>query len=209
MHPATTFKIFFSKKDHPKKTILIIDEASRLSSLGDGNQTSECTSAFINVLRTLKGDRENFNLRSLLLVGTAATRDLLLPKSADGSPSISPFSSEGATFNAGRFTKEEVQSLMAQYAAQTYKFDAIRIGADIFDITAGHRGLVGVCGNFIQDEGITELEVWQSSSQELITAAGQMAHYKSIIRALDKLSPNCKSILIKILYKETEVVDVS
>ncbi|CAG8664055.1 1694_t:CDS:2, partial [Paraglomus brasilianum] len=150
---GNTFMRFFAK-DNPlvqSQAIIIIDEASRLTS-NDDEATMAIITEFIDSLRTLKGDRDNFRLHSLLLCGTANIRDLLLARQRPGSmSSISPFSEE-ASLTSNRFTETEVRALFTQFAdTNNTAFDIVNIAADIFDLTLGHKGLVGACGDYIQN----------------------------------------------------------
>ncbi|KAI9596938.1 hypothetical protein BDF19DRAFT_326616 [Syncephalis fuscata] len=213
---SATFKHFFSKRLHPKKMILIIDEVSYLASLGDeDNRIKENTNEFITALRALKGNRINFNLFSLAFVGTSKIRELLLARPNSGlSSRISSFSEEGGqTFGADQFTKEEVQDLMFQYAKHVPGFDAAGIGEDIYALTSGHKGLVGVCGCFIEkrkiENPILTVDDWKSNSLQLAGSARTSEHYDSIIQALKHLTERAKSILIKVLYNKTAEVEVS
>ncbi|CAG8526348.1 11239_t:CDS:2 [Paraglomus occultum] len=122
----------FFAKDKPlvqNQAIIIIDEASRLTS----NDNEQVITEFIDSLRTLKGDRDNFRLYSLLLCGTASIRDLLLARQRPGSmSSISPFSGE-ASLTCNRFTEAEVHDLFTQFAkCNNSEFDAANIAVDIF-----------------------------------------------------------------------------
>jgi hypothetical protein len=84
----STFQGFFAIRNipSPKPVILIVDEASRLSSNND------CTMEFIDSLRTLKGDRDNFFLVSIILIGTESIRDFLISHQRPNAMSkISPF----------------------------------------------------------------------------------------------------------------------
>ncbi|CAG8490125.1 7145_t:CDS:2 [Funneliformis caledonium] len=145
---SSTFQDFFSKRYllSPKPIILIVDEASRLSA-GD-----DCTVEFIDSLRTLKGDRVNFCLISIILVGTATIRDFLISHQRPNAISkISPFSAE-ACLTCSQFTKAEVEDLFKQFATSINdSFDFINIAPDIFEFTLGHKGLVGACGDYIQN----------------------------------------------------------
>jgi hypothetical protein len=122
----STFQDFFSKRNllSPKQIILIVDEASRMSASDD------CTVEFMDSLRTLKGDRDNFCLTSIMLVGTASIRDFLISHQRPGAMSkISPFSAE-ACLTCGRFTKAEVGDLFKQFSTNTNEsFDFINIAS--------------------------------------------------------------------------------
>ncbi|KAI9598397.1 hypothetical protein BDF19DRAFT_432396 [Syncephalis fuscata] len=189
---SATFKHFFSKRLHPKKMILIIDEVSYLASLGDGDRNSkQFADMFISALRALKDDRTNFNLFSLAFVGTSKIRQLLIPHQEPGlSSRISPFSDEGGRhFGADQFTKEE-------YAKHVPGFDATGIG-EISTTYLWPQRFVGVCGCFIEK---------RKEIPSLLPCA-KTEHYDSIIRALKHLTERAKSILIKVLYNKTAEVE--
>jgi hypothetical protein len=201
----STFQNFFSKRNHPSinQVILLVDEASRLSTSDD----NECTVDFIDSLRTLKADRHNYCLHSILLVGTASIRDLLISRAKPGAASkISPFSNDNC-ITCNRFTKDEVESLFKQYATDNdMNFKFIDIAADIFDLTLGHKGLVGACGGYIQNiqlisnNHIQTLDDWKKYTPvQLLKNISVMPTYQSIVRNLGTLSPSCRSVLIKVL----------
>lgn len=202
----STFQNFFSKKNHPSSSqvILLVDEASRLDTSDDDN---ECTVDFIDSLRTLKAERHNYCLHSILLVGTASIRDLLISRAKPGATSkISPFSNDNC-MTCNRFTKDEVESLFKQYATDNdVNFKFIDIAADIFDLTLGHKGLVGACGSYIQNlqllgnDPIQTLDDWKKHTPvQLLKNISVMATYQSIVRNLDTLSSIRRRILIKVL----------
>ncbi len=155
-----------------------------------------CTVEFIDSLRTLKGDRDNFCLISIILVGTASIRDFLISHQRPGAMSkISPFSAE-ACLTCSRFTKAEVEDLFKQFATSTNEnFDFINIASDVFDLTLGHKGLVGVCGGYIQNthtysnNPIQTLDDWEKHTPiKLPNRIINMATYESIVRNLDTLT---------------------
>ncbi|RUS12588.1 hypothetical protein BC937DRAFT_87464, partial [Endogone sp. FLAS-F59071] len=171
---SATFKIFFSKRAHPssKPVILIIDEASRLTSVG-GTITEvakEATDQFISTLRALKNPHD-FLLHSVALVSTAI----------------------------------EVKELFDEFAKDGGKrvFESADISADIFELTLGHKGLVGSCGAFIQQtyelqpSPIRMADEWKkATTHELREYILNKQHYDSIKRSLNLLPPESKSILI-------------
>ncbi|CAG8486063.1 10461_t:CDS:2 [Paraglomus occultum] len=210
--PATSsgaFLNFFSKRNHPssKPVILLIDEASRLTSVGgETDVTNEVTDEFISVLRSLK-NAHDYSLHGLALVGTESIRELLVAHNKPGASSqISPFSQE-ATWMAGRFTKAEVEELFGQFAKdRSSMFDSVNIATDVFELTLGHKGLVGACGAYVQqgyDFGsspIITLDDWKKYTPvELRRFIVQKQHYDSIVRSLGNLSPASKSILMDVL----------
>ena len=142
---AATFCNFFSKTHlrSPKPVILLVDEASRLS-IGD------LTYEFLGTLRALKDDRRSFCLHSLVLVGTESIMDFLLSRPLPNARStVSPFSPE-ACFRTNRFTEEETKELFRQFGETFDQVDHSDIAEDVFELTAGHKGLVGVCGYFLE-----------------------------------------------------------
>ena len=214
---GNTFMRFFAK-DNPlvqSQAIIIIDEASRLTS-NDDEATMAIITEFIDSLRTLKGDRDNFRLHSLLLCGTANIRDLLLARQRPGSmSSISPFSEE-ASLTSSRFTETEVRALFTQFAdTNNTAFDIVNIAADIFDLTLGHKGLVGACGDYIQNTydynntPIVTLDDWKKHTPvKLLNRILQLSTYESIVRNLNTLTPSRRRILIKVLRFGTCQIDL-
>ena len=92
-------------------------------------------------------------------------------------------------------------------------FESANIAADIFELTLGHKGLVGVCGYYIQcrldfDESITSLDSWrQRTTIELRQFICGKATYESIMRALNKLSLEKRAILAAVLRYGTHTLD--
>ncbi|GES81921.1 P-loop containing nucleoside triphosphate hydrolase protein [Rhizophagus clarus] len=210
---SITFQGFFSKRYHfpPKQIILIFDDASRMS------VSDDCTVEFIDSLWTLKGDRDNFCLLSVILIGTANIRDFLISHQSPGAMSkISPFSAE-ACLTCSRFTKAEVEGLFKQFATNTNEsFDFINIASNVFDLTLGHKGLVGACGDYIQNthsysvNPIQTLDDWEKPTpMKLPNRIINMATYESIVRNLDTLTFSRRCILIKVLRFGTCQIDLS
>ncbi|KAF9346288.1 hypothetical protein BGX26_002233 [Mortierella sp. AD094] len=172
---GNTFKGFFSKgnRSSTKRAILIIDEASRLTSVGGAlsEAAKEITGEFIDVLRSLRNEH-NYILHAVALVGTESVKELLAVRITPGKSSqISPFTAS-AIFNAGRFTKAEVKELYDQFGTSVSKdFESADISSDIFDLALGHKGLVGSCGTFIQDtyfrgqDPIITVDGWKANHQ--------------------------------------------
>ncbi|CAB4420631.1 unnamed protein product [Rhizophagus irregularis] len=204
-----TFQGFFSKSDQqsPKQIILIVDEASRMS------VSDECTVDFIDSLRTLKGDHTNFGLISIILVGTESIRDFLISHQKPNSvkTSISSFSAE-TSLTCRRFTKAEVENLFKQFADVNEGFDYINIASDVFELTLGHKGLVGACGGYIEstysynNDPIKTLDDWKI---KLLNHIKKMATYGSIVRNLDNLTHKHRSLLIKALRFGTLQTDIN
>ncbi|RUP33698.1 hypothetical protein BC936DRAFT_138552 [Jimgerdemannia flammicorona] len=207
---SETFVNFFAKRDHPssKPIILIIDEASRLASVGGtiSEAAKEITDEFISALRSLK-NAHDYKLHAVALVGTESIRELLIVYNKPGASSqISPFTEE-ATWMAGRFTKAEIKQLFDQFAMDiNIDFESADISADIFELTLGHKGLVGACGTYIQygyENGIspiTTIDDWKKiTTVELRKYISQKQHYDSMMRSLNHLTPDCKSILTAVL----------
>ncbi|RUS13606.1 hypothetical protein BC937DRAFT_95060 [Endogone sp. FLAS-F59071] len=192
---SATFKKFFSKGYNPlsKPVILIIDEASRLTSVGGtiSEAAKEITDQFISTLRTLKNPND-FILHSVVLVGTSSIRELLVP-----------------------LNKPEVKELFDEFAKDGGKrgFESADISADIFELTLGHKGLVGSCGAFIQQtyelqpSPIRMADEWKkATTHELREYILNKQHYDSIKRSLNLLPPESKSILIGVLRYGTREV---
>lgn len=65
----------------------------------------------------------------------------MLPSSRN----ISPLSA-GQEFYTTRFTSEEIKNLFTQYVEENkLNVDVDEIVADIYSLTLGHKGLVGIC----------------------------------------------------------------
>ncbi|KAF9400851.1 ATP-dependent RNA helicase, partial [Entomortierella beljakovae] len=169
---GSTFKGFFSKRVSAKRSILIIDEASRITSVGDvPNTNMAITNKFINVIRSLRDDY-NYNLHAVLLVGTESVRELLtVHNTAARTSQISPFSTSGA-FKMVRFSQSEVYELFSKFQAKFSGFEFAAIAADVFELTIGHKGLVGCCGVFIErsynidNSPIKTIKEWKSKTTD-------------------------------------------
>ena len=86
---------------------------------------------------------------------------------------------------------------------------------DIFDLTFGHKGLVGACGDYIQntysyrDSPIQTLDDWEEHTPiKLPNRIINMATYESIVRNLDTLTFSRRRILIKVLRFGTCQIDL-
>ncbi|RUS15640.1 hypothetical protein BC937DRAFT_92194, partial [Endogone sp. FLAS-F59071] len=217
---SETFMTFFSKRAHPssKPVVLIIDEASRLTSVGGtiSEAAKDVTDQFVGALRSLKNPND-FLLHSVALVGTESIRELLVPHNKPGASSqISPYSEEAAWIT-GRFTKAEVEELFNEFAQETdEEFESADISADIFELTLGHKGLIGACGAFIQQtyelqpSPIRMADEWKkAATHELQEYILNKQHYDSIKQSLNLLPPESKSILIGVLRYGTREVKLT
>lgn len=206
---SNTFESLFSKRNNPsaKDCIIIIDEASYLA----GNQT--ITESFISSLRVLKDGRGQFNVFSFMLVGTEIIREFLLShqRSTNSMSIISPFSDEASTVSS-RFSKVEISMLLFQYSAENnFSIDVQHIAEDIYCLTLGHKGLVGLCCSFLETnimEGKNELsfDKWNEVTYALPEFIRGKATYESIVRTLPSLSEERKQILAKVLRSKTDAV---
>lgn len=203
---AFTFKEFFAKKNllKPRPVVLLIDEASRLVSSIDNVQL--VINDFLSVLRTLKDDRTNYCLHSVALFGTESIMDLIVHEHPGGRSTISPFSNN-ASWICGRFTEADIRSLFHQFAqTKSTSFNVVEIASDVFELTLGHKGLVGVCGDFIQisyDYGtspIVSVDDWRKCTGVRLQAYIRgKSTYNSIIQRLDDLTLDQRFILSYVL----------
>ncbi|CAG8546751.1 348_t:CDS:2, partial [Paraglomus brasilianum] len=172
--------------------ILLSDEASWLTSVGSEAE-KEVTDEFISMLWSLK-DPHQYTLYSLAFVSTETEKTLL----------------------AGWFTKAEVKELFDQFAMDMgTRFESANISADIFELTLGHKGLIGACGSYIQqtyeyqNSPIITADDWKKTTiiglQKYIC---EMPHYNLIMQSLGSLSPECTSILNKVLCYGTKEVEL-
>ncbi|KAF8961900.1 hypothetical protein BGZ46_001279, partial [Entomortierella lignicola] len=210
---GNTFKGFFAKSASAKRSILIIDEASRMTSIGDVSDTNKAiTDEFINVIKSLRDDY-SYNLHAVLLVGTESVREpLTVHNTAARTSQVSSFSSTAA-FKTVRFTQSEVNELFGKFQERFSDFESAAIAADIFELTIGHKGLVGCCGVFIEksynidNSPIKTIKEWKSkTADKLRTFISESAHYLSIIRSLEKLPKGCRDILSHVLRYGTHEV---
>jgi AAA domain len=205
---SNTFESLFSRHNNPsaKDCIIIIDEASYLA----GNQ--KITESFISSLRVLKDGRGQFNVFSFMLVGTEIIREFLLSHQRPDSVSIiSPFSDEASTVSSC-FSEVEISMLLFQYSAENnFTIDIKHIAEDIYYLTLGHKGLVGLCCSFLETrimEGKNELsfDEWNEATYALPEFIRGKATYESIVRTLPSLSEGRKQILAKVLRSKTDTV---
>ncbi|CAG8674106.1 1658_t:CDS:1, partial [Paraglomus brasilianum] len=148
---SATFLSFFSKcpKSQQKPVMLIIDEASMLYEIKD--TPGGIVDQFIGTLRAIKDDITGCCLHSIALVGTESVRDVLISRQVKGQSIYSPFSEE-ESYQSSRFSQNEVQDLLNQFVSvKKIDLDVDEIANDIYELTLGHKGLVGICGNFIEN----------------------------------------------------------
>ncbi|CAB5380684.1 unnamed protein product [Rhizophagus irregularis] len=87
------------------------------------------------------GNLRKRSVCSIVLIGTEIIKEFLLPSSRN----ISPLSA-GQEFYTTRFTSEEIKNLFTQYVEENkLNVDVDEIVADIYSLTLGHKGLVGIC----------------------------------------------------------------
>lgn len=110
-----------------------------------------------------------------------------------GSRNISPFSA-GQEFYTTRFTSEEIKNLFTQYVEENkLNVDVDEIVADIYSLTLGHKGLVGICCYYFATNlmvGTNEANLCDWEKHTLIQLPQyikEQATYKSIIRCLKTL----------------------
>ncbi len=144
---SNTFESLFSKHNNlsAKDCIIIIDEASYLA----GNQ--KITKSFINLLRVLKDGYDQFNVFFFMLVDTEVIKEFLLShQQSDSVLTISPFSNEASTVSSC-FSEVEILMLLFQYSAKNnFTIDIKHIAKNIYYLTLGHKGLVGLCCSFLE-----------------------------------------------------------
>lgn len=211
---AADFKMFFSKNFQfcSKPAILVIDEASNL--FYNALMINDVSTEFIGAIRDLKVDEVNYCLRGLVLVGTEAIKEALAIYPSSSTYSISPFSVE-FTLPTTPFTKPQVMDLLDQFAKEkNISLDKDDIARDIFELTAGHRGLVGVCGYFLEvavvlNQGPVTMSQWlKTTIFELPIHVAQQATYLSLIRSLEHLTHGQRNILSNVLRKGTHIASL-
>jgi len=144
-------------------------------------------------------------LSALTRTHSESIRNFIVHEGSDGS-SISPFSHE-ASWKSGRFTKANVKELFTQFAKTIGSaFDVNNIASDIFELTLGHKGLVGVCGSFIETtynigkKPISSLNDWKKHTVvNLQHYIRERNTYSSIIRYLRALTDKQQHILSNVL----------
>lgn len=205
---SNTFESLFSRNNNPseKDCIIIIDEASYLA----GSQ--KITESFISSLRVLKDGRGQFNVFSFMLVGTEIIREFLLSHQRPNSVSIISHFSDEASMVSSCFSELEISMLLFQYSTENnFTIDIKHIAEDIYYLTLGHKGLVGLCCSFLETsimKGKNELsfDKWNEATYTLPEFIRGKATYESIVQSLPTLSEKRKQILAKVLRSKTDVV---
>ncbi|KAF9380465.1 hypothetical protein CPB97_008311 [Podila verticillata] len=201
---ATTFTDFFQSETCPtKRTIQIIDEASCLASPGGVSEDEkEVVEEFINTLQFL---RDNNRLHALALAGTHILFELLNPLDTIQPRRVSLFS-HGSLFKPDPFSCEETMQLFSQFGADVSpQFEQSQIGADIFELTGGHKGLVACCGTFLETSykkgtPIVTMEDWKARTiDKLKEFVEERVPYSLMVWSFNSLSEECRTILTKVL----------
>lgn len=214
---ATTFTDFFQSETCPtKRTIQIIDEASCLASPGGVSEDEkEIVEEFINTLQFL---RDNNRLHALALAGTHILFELLNPLDTIQPRRVSLFS-HGSLFKPDPFSCEETMQLFSQFGADVSpQFEQSQIGADIFELTGGHKGLVACCGTFLETSykkgtPIVTMEDWKARTiDKLKEFVEERVPYSLMVWSFNSLSEECRTILTKVLLHgdcEADLVSAS
>ena len=211
---SATFTSFFRKActilQNP--VVLIIDEASILYEINHNDE-----GIVADFIGTLRGCKDNFldcTLHAVVLVGTESVREVLASHSVKGRSIFSPFTEE-ATYESTRFTPSQVQHLLRQFSdARDVDLDVDEISNDIYELTQGHKGLVGVCGTFIQERLFDRnrkvtLGDWKANSYNLQCFVESKQTYSSILRCLPTLGEKHREILGNVLRNTFDTVSVS
>ena len=209
---SSTFMSFFSKTHDPARlpAILVIDEASMLTGMDN-----KIIDDFISTLRSLKDNHISFCLHSIVLVGTESVRGVLASRNVGGRSVYSPFTEE-ETFECTRFTVSEVEELLNQFVKANKDLDikVHGIAKDIYELTSGHKGLVGVCGNFIEGKLLrnrrtVSLKDWKAHSFDLAGFVVGKQTYSSMLQCLPRLELEHRNILGNVLRHGFDRVQVS
>ncbi|KAF9394555.1 hypothetical protein CPC16_010979 [Podila verticillata] len=201
---ATTFTDFFQSETCPTtRTILIIDEASYLASPGGVSEDEkEVVEEFMNALQFL---RDNNRLHALALAGTHTLLELLTPLDTIQPCRVSLFS-QGLLFNPDPFSCEETMQLFSQFGADVSpQFEQSQIGADIFELTGGHKGLVACCGTFLETSykkgtPIITVEDWKARTiDKLKEFVEERVPYSLMVWSFNSLSEEYRTLLTKVL----------
>ncbi|CAG8469938.1 1578_t:CDS:2 [Ambispora gerdemannii] len=110
------------------------------------------------------------------------------------------------------FTQAEIAELLNQYSEENnFELDIYQIAEDIYSLTLGHKGLVGLCCSYLETkimEGKIKLTIdgWNEVTFRLPEFIRGKATYEFIIRALHSLSEKRKKILARVLCYKTDVV---
>ncbi|CAG8627555.1 10350_t:CDS:2 [Acaulospora morrowiae] len=198
---SATFLSFFSKrpKSRQKPMMLIIDEASMLYEIKD--TPGGIVDQFIGTLRAIKDDITGCCLHSIALVGTVSVRDVLISRQVKCRSIYSPFLEE-ESYKSSRFSQNEVQDLLNQFVSvKKIELDVNEIANDIYELTFGHKGLVGICGNFIENTLLkcsrtVSFQDWNKNATKLRTFVWGKPTYYSIMRAITVLTSAPRNTLV-------------
>ncbi|KAI5059711.1 hypothetical protein GOP47_0026030 [Adiantum capillus-veneris] len=148
----SAFSEMFFWRHEQKNVVLIFDEMNTF-----GRLPLSFKDSFLATLRAMKLDEDSYCLHSILLIGTDSilaelkiSQEKRWAATPDGCRDrtgfeYSPFSHDfrmRSTF----FSNKDIEDLLAQYEQdRLIKVEKQAIAMSIFNLTSGHKGLVGVC----------------------------------------------------------------
>ncbi|RIA80060.1 hypothetical protein C1645_839371 [Glomus cerebriforme] len=147
INSANDFNEIFEKSNWKSNIIILIDEFDKLYE-ADENVRSSCLETF----RGIKNSKNNYAIWSIVTIGTFS---ILHIKS--GKTSTSPFN-VNEPFQNPNFTFNQVQFLYKEFEDDFEFTIDLEIIKDIYKWTSGHAGLVCLCGRFILDRLIEEVD---------------------------------------------------
>lgn len=170
-----------------KNVVLFVDEFDRLY-----QAPQQVIDSMLDTLRGLKQERVAYCLQSFVGIGPFSILALT-------GKSSSPFNVRD-TVQVRYWTREEVHQLFSQYSTTIDR----KIVDDIYERTAGHPGLVCLCGKIIDEKQnmLSEnYDLWlQYATTKLEKAVIEWPTMQKMVETLSSLSENIK--LARILLRQ-------
>eukprot|EP00878_Enallax_costatus_P007645 GHUV01008004.1.p1 GENE.GHUV01008004.1~~GHUV01008004.1.p1 ORF type:complete len:672 (+),score=170.34 GHUV01008004.1:794-2809(+) len=186
---SATFMHLFDKKQ-PRVWVLV-DEASQLASLQDNVLVD-----FLTTIRTLRNRwMAQHSLEGMPLFGVYSIVRLLQGHNRNASAiRVADLA------DAGHFSQQDIQSLLEQYVTQQQQInpssnclqqqDLPNIARSLYDLTSGHKGLIGTCCHLLDHHLSATAEQWRKfSAVSLSRRVGSHGSFARILGALHFVYP--------------------
>ncbi|EFJ15299.1 hypothetical protein SELMODRAFT_423009 [Selaginella moellendorffii] len=216
--PCTSlvFKSLFTRSKLPTLVTVVLDEADSLLDI-----SSDIVDEFFATIRSIKSDKDAYNLHGFLLVGVETVKDLLearynkrVPDAVrtdthmpSSTPSrLTPFPHDHVLASS-RFTLEHVRELLHQAAADrpSVAIEVESIAVSIIQWTGGHKGLTGTCLAYLVQEELWTFRRWlrRAESYRLGTYIFGQATYNRILAFIRKQEQDAEACKLLTRYLET------
>ncbi|EFJ09882.1 hypothetical protein SELMODRAFT_427665 [Selaginella moellendorffii] len=216
--PCTSlvFKSLFTRSKLPTLVTVVLDEADSLLDI-----SSDIVDEFFVTIRSIKSDKDAYNLYGFLLVGVETVKDLLearynkrvpdalrtdthMPSSTPSR--LTPFPHDHV-LTSSRFTLEHVRELLHQAAADrpSVAIEVESIAVSIMQWTGGHKGLTGTCLAYLVQEELWTFRRWlrRAESYRLGTYIFGQATYNRILAFIRKQKQDAEACKLLTRYLET------